>query len=174
VSIHLNKFISIFDLNLHIYYIGGIDYSGAYAQAPELEDDNGFSKLGLVTDIVKGLMNQGIYIYIFTNLYILSLIDFLKIYLLPCLCVYVYMYTFMYIINMGFITDIVKGLMNQGMYIYIYIYMYTYIYIFIFMYIYVYICIYMYVYKYIYVNRYIHIFFICIYIHIYIHMNQGT
>ena len=36
-----------------------IDYSGAYEPAPDIGFDNEFSKLGLVTDVVKGLANQG-------------------------------------------------------------------------------------------------------------------
>lgn len=37
-----------------------IDYSGAYEPAPDIGFDNEFSKLGLVTDVVKGLANQGV------------------------------------------------------------------------------------------------------------------
>ena len=36
-----------------------IDYSTAYEPAPELDFDNEFSRLGLITDVVKGLANQG-------------------------------------------------------------------------------------------------------------------
>ena len=36
-----------------------IDYSSAYEPAPDISFDNEFSRLGLVTDVVKGLANQG-------------------------------------------------------------------------------------------------------------------
>ena len=37
-----------------------IDYSSSYEPAPDIGFDNEFSKLGLITDMVKGLANQGI------------------------------------------------------------------------------------------------------------------
>jgi hypothetical protein len=36
-----------------------IDYSSSYEPAPDIGFDNEFSKLGLITDMVKGLANQG-------------------------------------------------------------------------------------------------------------------
>jgi hypothetical protein len=36
-----------------------IDYSSSYEPAPDIGFDNEFSKLGLISDMVKGLANQG-------------------------------------------------------------------------------------------------------------------
>ena len=36
-----------------------IDYSSAYEPAPDIGFENEFSRLGLITDVVKGLANQG-------------------------------------------------------------------------------------------------------------------
>ena len=36
-----------------------IDYSSSYEPAPDIDFENEFSKLGLITDVVKGLANQG-------------------------------------------------------------------------------------------------------------------
>ena len=40
-----------------------IDYSSAYEPAPDIGFENEFSRLGLITDVVKGLANQGKKLY---------------------------------------------------------------------------------------------------------------
>ena len=49
-----------------------IDYSSSYEPAPDIGFDNEFSKLGLITDMVKGLANQGTESFMYYSLYSVS------------------------------------------------------------------------------------------------------